>query len=180
MHAAPACDTATACPATVSVAFRAALEGFAATEKPTAPLPVPLAPLVTVTQPAPLDAVQPQPPTAVTATLDAAAALDVEKAVDEMPYEHGIPGCVTVKVCPPAVIFPVRDVELGFAVAENDTVPLADPLPPSVMVSHAGAALDAVHEHADPVTVRTREELPPAEGAVQDEGDMLYEHVEAA
>ena len=142
-------------PAIVSVAARGAVLVLADALNATVPAAVPLAPPVTVSHGALLLAVQPHPPTADTDTLDAVAVLDVEKADEEMPYEHGMPGCVTVKVLPPAVIFAVREVELGLAVAENETVPLVDPLPPPVIVSHAGAALDAVHEQVEPVTVRT-------------------------
>ena len=60
--------TVNACPAMVIVPVRAAPVEFAATLKATVPFPLPLAPLVTVTQLTPLIAVQEQPlPVAVTA-----------------------------------------------------------------------------------------------------------------
>ena len=58
-----------------------------------------------------LAAVQLQPVPAVTVTVPVAAA-DVVRFDDvgAMVNVHGAPACVTVKVCPPIVIVPVRDV----------------------------------------------------------------------
>ena len=63
-----------------------------------------------------LAAVQLQPVPAVTVTVPVAAA-DVVRfdAVGAMVKVHGAPACVTVKVCPPIVIVPVRDVVAVFA-----------------------------------------------------------------
>lgn len=67
------------CPPREIVAVRAAVLLFAATLNVTAPLVVPLAPLVIVTQPALLDAVHPHPETlVVTARLDWPPALGAE------------------------------------------------------------------------------------------------------
>ena len=41
---------------------------------------------------------------------------------------HEDPDCVTVNVCPPAVIVPVLEVALGFAVTAKLIVPLPFPL----------------------------------------------------
>ena len=64
-----------------------------------------------VIQPTLLVADQPQPVPAVTPTVPVAAT-DVVR-FDEaglIVNVHGAPACVTVKVCPPIVIVPVRDV----------------------------------------------------------------------
>jgi len=66
---------------------------------------------VTVIQVALLTAVQPHPVPVVTVTLPTAAEGVVRFEEDgEMVVPQGAPGCVTVKVCPPMVIVPVRDV----------------------------------------------------------------------
>ena len=66
---APACETVKDLPAMVSVTERAVVDVLAATVKPTLPVPLPVAPLVIVTQLCGLDAVQEQPVPAVTVTL---------------------------------------------------------------------------------------------------------------
>ena len=78
-------------------------------------------------------------------------------------YAHGAAACCeTVKVCPPAVIVPVRGVVVEFAATLNVTVPLPEPFAPPVMVIQL-ALLVAVHVHpVDVVTVN--EPLPPLEG----------------
>ena len=80
-------------------------------------MPLPEAPAVTVNQlVALLTAVQLQPVPAVTVTVPVVAAADVRlDDVGEMVNVHGAPACVTVKVCPPMVIVPVRDTVLVFA-----------------------------------------------------------------
>ncbi len=93
---APACVTVKLRPAMVSVADRLVVAVLAATLNVTVPLVEPLDPPVTVTQLAPLVAVQGQPVIAVTATLPdppapAKACVDVE-----MPNVQLAPGCVTV------------------------------------------------------------------------------------
>jgi hypothetical protein len=50
VHGAPAWVTVTVCPAIVSVPVRGLLDGFAVAENATVPLPVPVPPLVTVSQ----------------------------------------------------------------------------------------------------------------------------------
>ena len=74
-------------------------------------MPVPLAPALMVIQPTLLAAVQPQPVPAVTVTVPVAAA-DVVRFDDvgAMVNVHGAPAWVTVKVWPPIVIVPLRDV----------------------------------------------------------------------
>jgi hypothetical protein len=80
-------------------------------------LPLPDAPAVTVNQlVALLTAVQLQPVPAVTVTVpvvaDDVARFDEVGAIVNV---HGAPACVTVKVCPPIVIVPVRDAVVVFA-----------------------------------------------------------------
>jgi hypothetical protein len=79
---APSCETATDCPATVSVALRD--EGpFAVALNPTVPLPVPLPPDVIVSQAALDAAVHAQPAVVVTATVLEPPATGNETAVRE-------------------------------------------------------------------------------------------------
>ena len=63
-----------------------------------------------------LTAVQLQPVPAVTVTVPVVAVDDVRlDDVGAMVNVQGTPACVTVKVCPPIVIVPVREVVLVFA-----------------------------------------------------------------
>ena len=63
-----------------------------------------------------LVAVQLQPEPAVTLTVPVVATDDVRfDEVGEIVKVHGAPACVTVKVCPPIVIVPVREVVLVLA-----------------------------------------------------------------
>ena len=100
LNAQPAADCVTVklWPATVSVADRLVVTVFAATLKVTVPLAEPLDPPVTVTQLAPLVAVQAQPVGVVTTTLPvppapANACVDAERLNVQL-----APACVTVKV----------------------------------------------------------------------------------
>jgi hypothetical protein len=79
-------------------------------------LPLPEAPAVTVIQASLLAAVQLQPVPAVTVTVPVAAA-DVVRfdEVGAIVNVQGAPACVTLKVCPPIVIVPVRELVLVFA-----------------------------------------------------------------
>jgi hypothetical protein len=74
-------------------------------------LPLPLAPAVTVIHDvALLTAVQLQPLPAETVTVPVAAAEDVRfDDAGEIVKEQGAPAWVTVNVCPPMVIVPVRE-----------------------------------------------------------------------
>ena len=79
-------------------------------------MPLPDAPAVTVSQlVALLTAVQLQPVPAVTVTVPVVAAEVGFNDVGEIVNVQGTPACVTVKVWPPIVIVPVRDVVLVFA-----------------------------------------------------------------
>ena len=79
-------------------------------------MPLPEAPAVTVIQPTLLVAVQLQPVPAVTVTVPVVAT-DVVRfdEVGEIVNVQGAPACVTVKVWPPIVIVPVREVVPVFA-----------------------------------------------------------------
>ena len=79
-------------------------------------MPLPEAPAVTVNQlVALLTAVQLQPVPAVTVTVPVVADDVGLNDVGEIVKVHGTPACVTVKVWPPIVIVPVRDVVPVFA-----------------------------------------------------------------
>jgi len=79
-------------------------------------LPVPLAPPPIVSQASLLVAVQLQPAPAVTVIEPLIAIDDVRfDDVGEIVNVHGAPACVTVKLCPPIVIVPVREVVPVFA-----------------------------------------------------------------
>jgi len=74
---------------------------------------------VIVIQLALLVALQLQPVPAVTVTAPVAAAAVVRfEDVGEMLMLQGAPGCVTVKVCPPMIIVPVREVPAVFPATE--------------------------------------------------------------
>ena len=79
-------------------------------------MPLPDAPALIVIQPTLLTAVQLQPAPAVTVMVPVAAA-DVVRFDDVgvIVTVHGAAACVTVKVCPPIVIVPVRDAVVVFA-----------------------------------------------------------------
>jgi hypothetical protein len=73
-------------------------------------LPVPLEPTPIVIHESLLTAVQLQPDPAVTAMLPLAAIEDGRLEEEgEIVTEQDTPACVTVKVCPPIVIVPLRD-----------------------------------------------------------------------
>lgn len=84
---------------------------LAATLNVTLPLPEPLAPDAMVIQIAFDVANQPHPVPAVTVTVPLVAA-DVVRSTEtgEIVAVQGAPACVTVKVCPPIVSVPLRDV----------------------------------------------------------------------
>jgi hypothetical protein len=100
LNAQPAADCVTVklWPATVRVAVRLDEPVFAAALKLTVPLPEPLDPAVTVTQPAPLVAVQAQPVIVVTATLPVPPAPPNACVDGEMLNVQVAPDCVTVKL----------------------------------------------------------------------------------
>jgi hypothetical protein len=151
VHAAASWETVKARPAIVTVPVRAAVPGLAATEYPTVPAPVPLAPDVTVIHDAPLDAVHGHPLMAVTDTLPVVALADTDVALGLIAYVQ--PGlCVTGNVRPAMVNVADRDVVDALAATEYETAPLPAPFAPAVTVSH-DALLEAVQ--AQPVAAVT-------------------------
>jgi hypothetical protein len=110
-HGAAGCVIVKVLPAIVSVPVRDVVLVFCVTLYVTLPLPVPLEPAPIVIHPSLLVAVQLQPAPAVT-VIEPLAASDDGRLFDvgEIVTVHEIPACVMVKVWPPIVIVPVRDV----------------------------------------------------------------------
>jgi len=82
---------------------------FADALKFTVPLPLPVAPAVTVSQPVSLlAAVHAQPACAVTAVDPVPPLTTTDWLVGEIEYAHAAPAWVTVNVCPATVRVPVR------------------------------------------------------------------------
>jgi hypothetical protein len=146
------CETVKVCPAIVSVPFRGAAVVLGVPLNSTEPVPVPLAPDVTVSHVALLVEVHgqaaevvtvtalPDPPPAATAWL-----------VGLIAYVHAI--CETVKVWPAIVSVPLRGAVV-LSVALNSTEPLPIPRAPDVTVSHV-ALLVAVHAQCPAVVTVT-------------------------
>ncbi len=80
-------------------------------------MPLPLAPLVIVSQLAPLVAVQAHPAVVVTATLAVPPPLTMDCVVGVAVKTHAVPLWVTVTVRPATVSVPVRDDVEVFAAA---------------------------------------------------------------
>ena len=154
---------------------------FAAIDSATAPLPVPLAPLLIITHPALLAAVHPHVDAdAVTAT-DAlpppAATLWLDGEIENVHGGGGgggAPACVTVTPTPAMVSEPLRSPPL-FAAAVNAVDPAPVPDAPPVMVIH-GAPLDAVHVQVDDEGEIAKLPLPPPVATACVEGDTLNVH----
>ena len=144
VQAAAACETVNVCEAIVTVPVRADAFGFAATLKLAEPLPLPLAPLVTVIQLSLLVADHGQPPGDVTLVEPVPPAAATDNAFEEIEYVHPTPACVTVKVCPATVSVPPRCVELALAVMLKPVDPLPLPVAPLVTVNQAVLLLTAV------------------------------------
>ena len=178
MHGAAACVTVNVCPPAVIVPVRDVVAEFAATVNVTVPLPDPLAPPVIVIQVALLAAVHVQPLPLVTANELVPPPATTDSETGEIEYVHGAAACVTVNVCPPAVIVPVRDVVAEFAATLNVTVPFPDPLAPPVIVIHV-ALLAAVHAQPLPL-VTVNEPVPPPATTDSDTGETEYVHGAAA
>ena len=101
--------------AIVSVPVRADVLGLAATLKPTGPLPLPLAPLVTVIQLSLLAADQLHPAPEVTFVEPVPPAATTDKLFDEIANVHPAAACVIVKDCVPMLIDPARDAPVVLA-----------------------------------------------------------------
>jgi hypothetical protein len=81
----------------------------------TDPFAVPVAPALMVIHGALLVDVQSQPVGAVTVMMPAAAASETIAEAGEIDGVQGAPPCVMVKVFPPTVTVPVREVVVGLA-----------------------------------------------------------------
>jgi hypothetical protein len=147
VQGAAACDTVSVRPPIVTVPVRPVVAALAATLYETVPLPVPLAPPVTVIHDgALLVAVHAHDVAlAVTATVPLPPACVGELAVGEMPIAQTTPACVMPNVCPAAVMVAVRWFVLGLAVMLYETLPLPDPVAPLV-IDTQDASSTAVHE----------------------------------
>lgn len=139
---------------------------FAATLKPTEPLPLPLAGVVRVIHEARALAVHGQLVPAVTATLPVppAAAIDVEVGCSEMVHPAGgdeVPeACWMVTASPPIVIVPVRPVPVLTATVKL-TFPLPEPAAGATVIQLT--VLAAAHGQPPGVATLT-EPAPPDAG----------------
>lgn len=115
--------------------------------------------------------VQPAVVVTVTDALPPDAGTDCD--VGAMVYVHGVAAsCVMVKVCPPAVIVPLRELVALFAATLKATVPLPEPLAPLVIVIH-DALLVAVHVHPLPL-VTVNDPVAPPETTLVETGESEY------
>ncbi len=108
VHVAAGSVTVKVRPAIVSVAALDVDEVFGAAVNATVPDPVPVAPLVIVTQDALLADVHVQPAAVVTATVPLPPFDGREALVGEIEYEHSVAACVTLNVLSPMDSVPVR------------------------------------------------------------------------
>jgi hypothetical protein len=172
-HDAPAWVTVTTWPATVSVPVRGLVDGLAVTEKPTAPEPLVVLPLVTVIHAVLLAAVHVHPDEAVTAT-DPPPAVDATAIAPVASVKvQDVPACVTLTVCPAIEIASVRGLVSVLAAAVTVTVRLPVPVV-GVTDNHEEPAADHVHVEAELATVKIA--LPPEAGKFQLVGVTVIVH----
>ena len=134
-HADAFCVTVNVWPPIVTVPVRDCVAALAVTLNVTRPLPLPPPPPETVNQLALLTAVQAHPSAAVTLVNPDPRPEPTVVLVGEIETAQPTPAWLTVKLCPPIVSEPPRDVGFGFAAALNATVPGPLPLAPLVTVS---------------------------------------------
>ncbi len=146
-------------PAIVTVPLRAA-PVLAATLNPTVPLPVPVAPDVTVIHAAFDVAVHPHAEPAVTATVPVPPLAPTDSLAGAIAKPHTAPPWLTVKVCPAIVSVPLR-AALLFAATLNRTAPFPVPDAPDVTVMKAAFEV-AVQLHEGPAVTATVPVPPPA------------------
>jgi len=162
---AAACDTVKVCPAIVSVPERAAAV-LAAIANPTAPLPVPDAPLVTVSHGAFDAAVHVQVVAeAVTATFPDPAVSGTSWVVGAIVNEQGgggAPACDTAKVFPAIAIVELRALKAVFTATLKLTVALPLPVLPAMLIHWA--LVVAVHPQVGADAVITIDPEPPVSG----------------
>jgi hypothetical protein len=145
----------------VTVPVRETLLVFGVANKETVPLPVPVAPAVTVNHDAFVLDVHGHPAEIVTLTTPVPPSAIARRPEGCTVAEHEVAAaCVTVNGCPAIVNVPLREVDDVFASAVNVTTPAPLPLAPAVTVSH-GVALVAVHVQPGSAVTETLP-LPPA------------------
>lgn len=157
----------------VTVAARAGPE-FAATLKPTVPLPTPDAPEVMVIQFCDGVASQPHPGDVVTVidvAAPPAAATDCEGGAIVVVH---VPAWFTVWVWVPMLMVPVRPPPL-FAVTENVTLPLPESAAPPVIVIH-GVDVVAVQPQPPAADTEIADPLPAVAGSDCDWGLIDVAH----
>lgn len=172
---APACDTVNGCPAMVTVPERAAA-GFGAIVTPTAPLPVPDAPLVTVNQGAfdvavhvqvgaeAVTATELEPPVSPTSCVGG----EIEKV--QGGGGGGAPCCDTVNVFPATAMVALRAVVAVLGATVMPTLPLPLPALPARLIQ--AALVVAVHAHVFADAVIVIEPDPPVSGNPCDAGEI--------
>jgi hypothetical protein len=140
----------TDCPPISSTALRGVLAGFASKANVTAPIPDPLAPLVTEIHVACGVDDQPHcvPVTMLTVRLPETGS--TVKLVGVTLYVQLPASCETDTVCPAMVRVPVRGAPVEFCSTASVTDPMPDPAAPLLTVIQL-AALTAVQEHCVPV-----------------------------
>jgi hypothetical protein len=116
---------------------------------------------------------QPEPAVTLTVKLPLPPAAAMEAALDDSAYVHAAlaPACVTVNVCPPAVMWPVRELVVVLAATVYVTEPL---LRPELEVVIQLTSLLAVHVHPEPA-VTLKLPLPPAAATDAELDDSEYE-----
>ena len=140
----------------------------------TDPLPLPLAPAVTVIHAALLVAVQPQPVPAVTGSTPVKLAGAMLIDVDDSDTVQTGAAWVTVKVLPPTVKVPVRADVPVLAATLYVTEPLPLPDAPAVIVIHA-ALLTAVHPQPVPALTETTP-VKPIDPTLLDVAESVARH----
>jgi hypothetical protein len=139
------------------------------------PLPVPLAPLVTVIHAALLEAVHGHTDASVTATVPVAPAAATLADVGAIVAVQLTAACVTVNVSSSTVIVPVRLLRLAFAATLNATVPGPLPVAPDVIEIQDAEELD---DHWHPASVSTLRLLVVAPAGTEVlTGEIEYAHV---
>ncbi len=146
----------------------------------TVPLPVPLAPLSTWSQPILLVAVQAQVGPAVTAmVVPVPAAGPTDWLVGAIETEHTggavVPAWCTVKVWPAIVSAPVRGVVTVLAATLKVTVPAPLPLGPDETTIHTSLVC-AVHAQPAAAVTVIGAPVPPAAANDCSDGEMVYSH----
>ena len=172
-----ACVTLNVCVAIVTMPVRA-VPVFAATLKPTTPLPVPAAPDVTVSHTALLTAVHAHVAVVVTFTVPVLAVEGTFCAVGVIPYVHAAGGgggaapaaCDTVNVRFAIAMVPVRAAP-AFVATANATTALPRPVGPDVTVIHGTSLATAQSQVLCDCTEMDPE--PPAAGTFWLVGEIV-------